>query len=105
MSLYEFFVHVPETHLQQVKQAIFAAGAGKFGGYSCCAWQVKGEGQFCPEKGSNPYLGQEGKIEKVIEYRVFTICAENCIADVVAAMKKAHPYETPAYGVVKLEDI
>lgn len=104
MKLYEFFVHVPETHVEQVKQAIFAAGAGKLGNYSCCAWQVKGEGQFCPDAGSNPYIGQQGRVEKVIEYRVHTICSKKCLHNVIDAMKKTHPYEMPAYGVVKLEE-
>lgn len=104
MKLYEIFVHVPDSHVEEVKAAMFAAGAGKAGNYSQCAWQVKGEGQFCPEVGSKPFLGEQGKVEKVIEYRVFTICTEGCISAVIAAMKKAHPYEMPAYGVIRLEE-
>jgi structural hemagglutinin/hemolysin toxin protein RtxA len=104
MALYQIFVHVPETHLVQVKQAMFDAGAGKLGAYSHCSWEVKGEGQFRPEKGSNAYVGEIGKVEKVVEYRIYTFCTEKSVAKIIAAMKAAHPYEMPAYGVTKLED-
>jgi structural toxin protein (hemagglutinin/hemolysin) RtxA len=104
MKLYEIFVHVPDSHVEEVKAAMFAAGAGKIGNYSHCSWQVKGEGQFCPEVGSKPFLGVLGKIEKVIECRVSVACTDDCIREVIAAMRKAHPYEMPAYGIIRLED-
>lgn len=103
MQYYKFFYHVPESHLEATKKAIFDAGAGKMGNYSCCSWEVKGLGQFCPEAGSNPYLGKLGKIEKVIEYKVETICSAECIGQVITALKTAHPYEHPAYGIIKIE--
>jgi structural toxin protein (hemagglutinin/hemolysin) RtxA len=103
-AMYTIFVYVPESHVEAVKAAMFAAGAGRIGNYSCCSWQVKGEGQFLPEAGSDPYVGEAGKVEQVSEYEVHVVCAADCVARVVAAMKAAHPYEMPAYGVVKLED-
>ena len=102
MALYQIFVHVPETHLEEVKEAMFEAGAGKLGNYSCCSWEVKGEGQFRPEEGSNAYLGEVGKIEKVAEYRVYTFCDRKNIKKIIVAMKAVHPYEMPAYGVTKI---
>lgn len=105
MSFYTIFVHVPTSHLEQVKRAMFEAGAGSIGNYSCCVWQVKGEGQFMPEEGSNSYCGEVGKLERVEEYKVETICSKGHIKEVIAAMKRAHPYEMPAYGVMKLEEI
>lgn len=104
MSLYSIFVHVPESHLEQVKQAMFAAGAGHIGNYSCCSWQVKGEGQFMSEAGSHAYCGQVGVVEKVAEYKIEMPCAQASLPQVIAALQRAHPYEVPAYGVVKLED-
>lgn len=102
--MYAFVVYVPESHLEPVKSALFAAGAGRIGNYDSCAWQVKGEGQYRPLKGSQPYQGQTGKIEKAAEYRVELVCAESCLEAAIQAMKKAHPYETPAYSVWKIQD-
>ncbi|MEL0027775.1 MAG: NGG1p interacting factor NIF3 [Perlucidibaca sp.] len=98
-------VYVPVTHLDVVKDAIFAAGAGRVGDYDRCAWQVLGEGQFRPQAGAHPFLGEAGREERVAEYRVETVLHEACLRAVVAALKLAHPYETPAYDVVPLIDI
>lgn len=92
-------VYVPEDHLDAVKNAMFQAGGGKIGNYDSCAWQVLGSGQFRPLKGSDPYLGKHGQVERVPEFRVELVCEDAVIQDVIAAMKAAHPYETPAFLV------
>jgi len=102
--MYLIFIYVPETHVEQVKEAMFKAGAGRVGNYSCCSWQVKGEGQFFAKEGSHPYLGTVGAIEKVSEHKVSMICTFELVREVLVAMRAIHPYETPAYGVLKLED-
>ena len=84
---------------------MFKAGAGKIGDYACCAWQVLGEGQFLPLAGSNPAVGERHRLESVPEFKVEMVCATEAIADVMAALREAHPYETPAYYVMRLEDI
>lgn len=101
--MYKLCVFVPESHLEAVKDALFDAGAGKIGAYDRCSWQTKGTGQFRPLQGSSPYIGREGEIETVEEYRVEMVCDHRFIREAVAAMKKAHPYEEPAYDVWKLE--
>lgn len=106
LFMYLIFVYVPESHVTTVKEAMFSAGAGKMGNYSRCSWQVAGEGQFCPEVGSNAYIGQIGSVEKVNEFKVETFCANADDVDrVIAAMKQAHPYEVPAFGVIELSSV
>lgn len=100
--MYKLCFYVPETHLEDVKHAVFAAGAGRIGDYDSCSWQVLGEGQFRPLAGSVPFLGQEGAVETVAEYRVEMVCAAQTISAAVKAMIEAHPYEEPAWNVVAL---
>lgn len=102
--MYKLCIHIPETHVHIVKNAIFEAGAGLVGQYSHCSWDVLGQGQFMPLAGSNAFIGTINQLEKVPEYKVETVCADDCIHAVIAALKKAHPYETPSYEVWKLED-
>ena len=97
--LYMLCFHVPDTDIEEVKKAIFTAGAGKIGDYDCCSWQVLGQGQFKPLEGSNPYIGDINQIKTVKEYKVETVCDEQYIHEVVHALKKAHPYETPSYQI------
>lgn len=103
--MYKITFYVPESHLEVVKAALFAAGAGRVGAYECCAWQVKGQGQFRPLAGSNPFIGRQDILETVDEYKVELVCDDASIKAAVAALRQAHPYEEPAYDVVLLQDL
>ena len=102
--MYKLTVFIPDDHLETVKTALFTAGAGTIGNYSDCCWQVQGIGQFKPLSGSNPHIGQQDKIEQVTEWRVEMVVATDKIHAVIDALKQAHPYETPAYDVIRVED-
>ena len=82
---------------------MFEAGAGRVGNYDRCAWQTRGEGQFRPLDGSRPFFGNQGQIETAIEYKLELVCEEPCLKAVVAALKRAHPYEEVAYTVIRTE--
>jgi len=97
-------VFVPETHVEALKDALFDAGAGRLGDYERCSWQALGQGQFQPNAAANPYLGSAGKLESVFEYRVEMVCDDSCLAGAVAALRKAHPYEEPAFDIIELVD-
>ncbi len=101
--MYKLVFFVPETECEKVKSAVLSTGAGKIGHYDQCSWQVLGEGQFRPLQGSSPSIGVHGEKELVREYRVELVCEDRLIADAVAALKRTHPYEEPAYDVTKLE--
>ena len=103
--MYKLSVFIPESHLEAVKSAMFIAGAGRIGNYDCCSWQTSGQGQFRALENSQPYIGTQGKIEQVNEYKIEMVCEDHLIKDAIAAMKQAHPYEEPAYDVWKLEKI
>jgi hypothetical protein len=100
--MYKLGVYVPDTHVEQVKSALFAAGAGRIGNYDSCCWQVLGQGQFRPLVGSNPHLGQQDAVEVVPEWRVELVCADEVLPAVIAALRASHPYEEPAFDVVAL---
>ncbi|MBB5213169.1 YqfO family protein [Microbulbifer hydrolyticus] len=102
--MFKLCVYIPESHLEPVKQALFAAGAGRIGDYDSCCWQVPGTGQFRPLDGSKPFIGQQGEVETVAEYRVETVCADEVVDAVLAAMRSAHPYEEPAFDLWKLDE-
>lgn len=103
--MYKIGFYVPASHLEAVKSAMFAAGAGRIGDYDACAWQVEGQGQFRPLAGSQPFIGHQGVIETVAEYRVEMVCSDAQVRAAVAALRAAHPYEEPAYDVVRLEEL
>jgi len=87
-----------------VKEALFKSGAGRIGNYDCCAWQVKGQGQFRALEGSNPFIGRINEVEAVSEYKVEMVFEDRLREQVVRALKESHPYEEPAYDIWKLEN-
>lgn len=97
------YFYVPESHVESVKAALFAKGAGRLGHYDCCAWQTLGVGQFRPLSGSQPAIGQLQQLETVAEYKVETICHEQDLPAVLQALLDSHPYEMPAYGILPLK--
>lgn len=102
--MYKLTVFIPDDALEQVKNALFAAGAGHIGNYANCCWQVQGTGQFKPLSGSQPHIGEQNMLEQVSEWRVEMVVATDKLSAVISALKQAHPYETPAYDVIALLD-
>ncbi|KAL4913020.1 GTP cyclohydrolase 1 type 2/Nif3 [Aspergillus aurantiobrunneus] len=108
LTKFKLFFHVPPASLEPVQRAIFAAGAGRYpgpGAYTECCWVTSGTGQFRPGDAANPAIGKVGALEKIEELRVETLCVgEEVARRAVEALKRAHPYEEPSYGVIRLED-
>lgn len=101
-QLMKLVVFVPATHLEIVRKAIGDSGAGAIGAYSHCTFAAKGTGTFLPQKGTNPYIGEQGKWSEVDEYRLETILPTSIKQQVIKAMLAAHPYEEVAYDLYPL---
>jgi len=99
---YKLVVFVPQQSLAAVTNAIFKAGAGAIGNYSNCGFATQGVGSFKPLKGAKPAIGKQDKIEKVNEIRFEAIVPAEKVEACIEAMRKAHPYEMPAYDCLKL---
>lgn len=100
---YKLVVFVPANALQKVADAVFKAGAGWIGNYSHCSFCSAGEGTFLPLEGAKPAIGKKGRLEKVDEIRFESIVPAEKVADCLKAMRDTHPYEMPAFDVIKLQ--
>jgi hypothetical protein len=87
-----------------VRDALFAAGAGRIGDYERCSWYVAGTGTFLGGEGTAPSLGESGREERVAELRLETVYPVEREADVVRALREAHPYEEPAFDLYPLAE-
>lgn len=95
-------VFVPDNDLAKVSDALFRAGAGQIGQYSECSFRLAGTGTFFGSDATNPTVGQKGRREEVSEWRLEAICPDNLVEQAIAAMRRAHSYEEPAYDVYPL---
>jgi dinuclear metal center YbgI/SA1388 family protein len=102
---YKIITFVPETDVNKVASALYEAGAGAIGNYSHCGFQSDGTGTFKPLKGSNPTIGKRDRIETVNEIKLETVIPSGKVAGVVAALRQAHPYESPAFDIFQHCDI
>jgi hypothetical protein len=95
-------VFVPAEALENVREALFAAGAGRIGAYERCSWYGEGTGTFLGGEGSTPSVGVAGREERVAELRLETVYPAELEAEVVRALRAAHPYEEPAFDLYGL---
>jgi dinuclear metal center YbgI/SA1388 family protein len=93
---------VPAEHVEAVSRALFAAGAGRIGEYSSCSFRAPGTGTFFGGAGTHPVAGEAGRLEEAAELRLETVVPARCAQAVVGALRASHPYEEPAFDLVRL---
>jgi len=101
----KYIVFVPVADTEALIDAMAAAGAGKIGDYDRAAFSAPGTGTFRPLAGANPTIGSIGRIESVAESMLQMVAPRRRRADVIAALRAAHPYEEPAFDVIELADV
>ena len=103
--LHKLVWFVPREALDETRDAVFAAGAGRIGRYERCSWYTAGTGTFLAGEGADPSVGQVGHEERVNELRVETVVPAERLAEVIAALREAHPYEEVAFDVYLLANL
>ncbi|ANF49446.1 Nif3-like dinuclear metal center hexameric protein [Chryseobacterium glaciei] len=103
-NLKQLTVFVPKDHSEQVKEALFSAGAGSIGFYDECSFTIPGNGTFRPIEGSNPFSGQQNIRENADENMISVIFEGYKQGQILSAMKSSHPYEEVAYQIYNLDN-
>jgi dinuclear metal center YbgI/SA1388 family protein len=103
-ALKKLIVYVPFTHLENVRTALFEAGAGQVGKYSECSFSAPGEGTFKGGATTNPFVGQPGQRHTEKEARLEVLLPAYLESDALQALHATHPYEEVAFDVVTLEN-
>ncbi|GAA0443188.1 Nif3-like dinuclear metal center hexameric protein [Lentibacillus halophilus] len=103
-KMIKMVVFVPESHADEVREAMSEQGAGHIGDYSHCTFQSAGQGTFKPLEGTDPYIGSQDTLAFVDEVKMETIIPQYKLSSVVDAMMAAHPYEEAAYDLYPVEN-
>lgn len=102
--LKKLVVFVPENHADVVRNAIFNAGAGRIGNYGSSSFNSMGEGTFCGDEMTNPFIGKPGEMHSESEIKIETVFPVYLQSKVISAMLSVHPYEEVAYDIYPLEN-
>lgn len=104
-KLLKLVTFVPLSKAEQVRLALFGAGAGHIDKYSECSFNVLGEGTFKAGENTNPYVGEIGQQHMEVEVRIEVILTQSLVSPVIKALKDTHPYEVPAYDIIALQNV
>ncbi|MDD4150714.1 MAG: Nif3-like dinuclear metal center hexameric protein [Bacteroidales bacterium] len=97
-------VSIPAKHVEKVRLAMFAAGAGAIGNYNNCSFNVSGTGSFKAGENTNPYIGKKGKIHYEPEIKTELVFPAHLETKIINAMLSTHPYEEVAYDIFSLDN-
>lgn len=104
-TLQYLITYVPIAEAENLRKALFSAGAGAIDNYVECSFNTEGKGSFRPLANANPHIGTAGgPVEWVEETRIEVAVPAHLSGKIVAALHQAHPYETPAYQLLALQN-
>jgi dinuclear metal center YbgI/SA1388 family protein len=103
-ELQQLFVYVPYSHVELVKSALFAAGAGKMGNYTSCSFGIDGKGTYLANDLATPFLGRKNELHGENELKIEVLVPTHLTSKVIKALKNSHPYEEIAYGFIMLQN-
>ena len=100
--LKKLITFAPVSEAENIRKALFKAGAGHLGKYSECSFNTEGTETFKPEEGANPHTGEIGKRHEGNEIKIEVIFPGYIEANLIRAMIAAHPYEEVAHDIISL---
>lgn len=95
---------VPTEEIEQLRNALFQAGAGSIGNYDNCSFNIEGVGTFKGNEDSNPTKGEKGQIQYEKETQISVTYPKHLESQILKALFKTHSYEEVAYEITTLEN-
>jgi dinuclear metal center YbgI/SA1388 family protein len=101
-TLMKLNFYVPQAQEEKVRDALFAAGAGKLGKYDQCSFSSGGVGSFRPSQNSSPYVGKKGERHIEDELQIQMVFQKHRTSQIIEALLSSHPYQEVAYEITSL---
>ena len=94
---------IPEN-VEQVRNALFNAGAGKIGNYDDCSFTSQGIGTYMGNENSNPEIGERFEFVEAQEIKIEVTFEKHLQNKILKALFKNHVYEEVAYEIYDLQN-
>ena len=101
-QVYKLEIFLPESHFEAVRQALWAVDAGHIGAYDRCMSWSRVHSCWRPLEGTSPFWGTPGEVCRAEELKLEVCCLGERLAETLAAVRAAHPYEEPVINVIPL---
>ncbi len=96
--------YVPKKDAENVRMALFNAGAGAIGNYNNCSFNMEGVGTYKGNENSNPTIGKKGKLHTENETFISVVFETHLEKNMLSTLFKVHPYEEVAYDIVTTDN-
>ena len=103
-TLKKLVTFCPTKNAEQVRNALFEAGAGAVGKYDECSFNLDGQGSFKPGEDTNPHIGEKGERHYENETRIEVLFPAHLQKYLLKNLRDAHPYEEVAYYINTLDN-
>ncbi len=104
-NLKKLTTYVPHKNAEELRNSLFAAGAGNIGNYDQCSFNVLGEGTYRGNENSNPIVGKKEIVHIEPETSISVIFEKHKESDLLKTLFTVHPYEEIAYEIVALDNL
>ena len=94
---------IPEN-VEELRNALFEAGAGKIGNYEDCSFNSKGIGTYMGNEDSNPEIGERFEFVENDEIKIEVTFEKQLQSKILKALFKNHVYEEVAYEIYDLQN-
>ena len=94
---------IPEN-VEELRNALFDAGAGKIGNYEDCSFNSKGIGTYMGNEDSNPEIGERFEFVENEEIKIEVTFEKHLQSKVLKALFNNHVYEEVAYEIYELQN-
>lgn len=89
---------------EEVRNALFNAGAGRIGNYEDCSFNSKGIGTYMGNENSNPEIGERFEFVQGEEVKIEVTFEKHLQSKILKALLSSHVYEEVAYEVYDLQN-
>jgi len=96
----EIFVSL--EYALKIRDELAKIGVGRIGDYDHCVAIYTVQGYFRPLQGANPFKGEIGKLQRVMESKIEVNCKRELVDEAIRIIRRTHPYQEPLVNVIPL---
>ncbi|WP_298224589.1 Nif3-like dinuclear metal center hexameric protein [Flavobacterium sp.] len=100
----KLITYTTPENADEVRNAMFKAGAGTIGNYDNCSFNSNGFSTYQGNENSNPTVGNKGELTQTNEVKIEVTFEKHFESKILKALFEHHVYEEVAYEIYDLQN-